>query len=653
MTKSRTSLKYAVALSGALSLVLLVYLPGLGAGFLFDDFENFGSIGRYLAGDLSWQGAVFGNRSGPLGRPLSMASFTADALLFGVEPRAFLRTNLAIHFGCAVLVYLLLRRLLALAPGADPNKVAWIALGLAFVWAVLPIHVSVVLYAVQRMALLSALFVFAALLVYVIARQRLRDGRPGWVLPMFVGFPLLTALAVLSKENGALAPLIAAAIELAWFRGTRSVREQRVRWVFFGVFLALPATIALAGLIAAPDRFLGAYEKRTFTMVERLLTQPRVLWDYVRHIVLPFGPGMGLIHDDYAKSTGLFAPPSTLFAIAGWIAALAAAWRQRSTSPAVLGGLLIFLAAHAMESSIFALELYFEHRNYVAAVGILIVLAGLVESGFARLGSTTPAFRRAMSASVVAIPLAFAAATFARASAWGDPQTRNAQALLTSPYSPRLRAQLGVEAAESGDLPAALEHIRLAAAGPSAPPARTLDLWRVLATCLAGATLEPDPVIARLLAAETPAIALTEMVAFEALAKRVEAGQCNWPSAMQAQSIGRAMLEHSRQQHSEHQVWRTRYVMARLQAAQGRYADAVSTAEVAWRDSRWNPGVGILVFQLHASRNDLPACRATVERLRANASPGNLALHKALAQFDAFLADPTKTPDVAEAASQP
>jgi hypothetical protein len=378
-----------------------------------------------------------------------------------------------------------------------------------------------------------------------------------------------------------------------------------------------------------------------------------VLWDYVRHIVLPFGPGMGLIHDDYPKSTALLSPPATLVAIVAWIAALALAWRMRSTAPAVLGGVLVFLAAHAMESSIFPLELYFEHRNYVAAVGVVIAVAGLVGAGHGRLGGTTPAFRRALAATAVIMPLTFAAATFARATVWGDPQARLAQALDTSPYSPRLRAQIAIEAAESADLPGALAQIQIAAAGPSPPPARTLDLWRVVAACVARGTLEPDPAVARLLAAERSAISMSEMAVFEALAKRIEAAECPWPTAAQAQGIGEAMLAHTRQAPGQHQVWRTRYIVARLQATQGQYADAVLNAEAAWRDSRWTAGVGILVFQLHASLGDLAACRATVERLRAQAGRDDLGLTKALEQFDAFLADPERATGASSAQPEP
>ena len=43
-------------------------------------------------------------------------------------------------------------------------------------------------------------------------------------------------------------------------------------------------------------------------------------------------------------------------------------------------GILFFLAGHALESSIFPLEIYFEHRNYLPAVGLALALvSGLMQ----------------------------------------------------------------------------------------------------------------------------------------------------------------------------------------------------------------------------------------------------------------------------------
>lgn len=639
VSRTRVNLQAFSAIACCFILVLAVFWPGLSGGFLLDDFENFESLRRYLAGDVSWSSVVWGNASGPLGRPLSMLTFLADATRSGMDPAAFLFTNLVLHLGCGVLLALLIVRLLGVDPQFAGRNAVLVGCAIALLWSLLPLHVSVVLYAVQRMAILSAFFVFAALLVYVVGRERLSLGQKGWFGLMFVCFPLLTACAVLAKENGAVAPLMAGVIELAWYRRSRGALEARWRATFFVAFVLLPAIGVLSLLVANPAALLGGYEIRSFSLVERLLTQPRVLWEYVRHIVLPFGPAMGLIHDDFPKSTGLLQPITTLLAIAAWALAFVLAWRVRRTAPALLGGLGLFIAAHAVESTFLPLELYFEHRNYLAAPGILLACAAVGGLISARVAAPSAAFRRTLVAAAFALPLVFAVATFARASLWGDPPARMQQALDHSPSSPRLRSQLAVAAAEKGDLAGALAHIDAVAAGPASPPRRTLDLWRILSACLANQALGGDTLVAAIAAAELPRITLTEMVSFEALAKRVEDAACQWPSAGQAIMIGHAMLAQSRQSPSTHEVWRVRYFTARLIASTGDLDSAVALAEQSWADSAWNAGVGILVFQLHASRGDVVACRRTLEQLKVTVGDGDHRGQEAIARFESHVID--------------
>jgi hypothetical protein len=113
------------------------------------------------------------------------------------------------------------------------------------------------------------------------------------------------------------------------------------------------------------------------------------------------------------------------------------------------------------------------------------------------------------------------------------------------------------------------------------------------------------------------------------------------------------MLAHTSQPATAHEVWRVRYNLARLLASTGDLGAAAALAQQAWADSSWNKGVGVLVFQLHASLGDMAACRATLEHMRAHAGPDDLALNEAMEQFEAFLADPGKAADVPAAESGP
>ncbi len=154
-------------------------------------------------------------------------------------------------------------------------------------------------------------------------------GEPG-LLVAISGLLAFGLLATLSKENGALIVAYAFVIEAVCFRfrDTSSGTAVSIR-AFFAIFLAVPL-LALAGFIAChPAWVTSGYEVRSFTLIERLLTEPRVLLHYLLWIFVPLPSLMGLYHDDIPLSTGLLTPPTTLAALVFFIALAVIAWRTR------------------------------------------------------------------------------------------------------------------------------------------------------------------------------------------------------------------------------------------------------------------------------------------------------------------------------------
>lgn len=200
-------------------LVALVYFPGVDGPFLFDDAPNIiQPIQAWLRGDTGWHEIVFGNDSGLLHRPLSNLSFALNARIGGLVPLPFKVVNVGIHILCGVSVFVLLQRLLRRDVLLGRHSAA-AAICVAAVWLLHPMHVSTVLYVVQRMAQLSALFTLLALIAFVYSRDALEGGlaRQG-ALGLLLLVPALTVFAVLSKENGALVPLLCLVIEVVYYR---------------------------------------------------------------------------------------------------------------------------------------------------------------------------------------------------------------------------------------------------------------------------------------------------------------------------------------------------------------------------------------------------------------------------------------------------
>ncbi|MES2883820.1 MAG: hypothetical protein V4709_03390 [Pseudomonadota bacterium] len=434
----RSQSRELLTLLGLLALVLGIYLQGLFGGFMFDDASNIvdNEFLRRVGGSWeSWKNASFSSTAGFLKRPVSMFTFALNAYWSGMDPVAFKLVNIVIHLINGVLAYQIALRLLpALASRSgmtlDLPFRHGLALFAAALWLLHPLHVSNVLYVVQRMNLLAVLFTLAALLCYVALRQRQIAGtreHGGWLIAGLAGF---TALALFSKENGALIPLFVLTIELWVFRfaAARPVHSTILRWMV-GLILGL-ILLAVTYLLVQPEWILAGYRSRDFTLAERLLTQTRVLWHYLIWTFVPNLQWMGLHHDDIAYSRGFVTPWTTLPALVGLFALGACACLTRHTRPWIGFAVAWWIAGHAMESTVIALEMAFEHRQYLPMYGLII---GLV-SGLAAALQRHPRLGLALA---IAVLLALTLLTARRCWHWDDPVRLAERTAQDHPNSPR------------------------------------------------------------------------------------------------------------------------------------------------------------------------------------------------------------------------
>ncbi|MUV13825.1 hypothetical protein [Noviluteimonas gilva] len=413
-------------------LVLAIYWPGLFGGFVFDDYPNIVENPTLKIDTLdgpAWRAAAFSSDAGSLQRPIAMLSFAVNTYFAGMDPVAMKATNVVIHGINALLVLGLVQLLFALAaPGVDARRRTWAAAFVAVAWAVHPINTMSVLYIVQRMESLAHTFVFAGLWLYLIGRQRQLAGESGrwWIAAGLFG---CTALGILCKESAVLLPLYAWLAEACIPALRNSPQKGDVRKLFAAV-LWLPLVAGLFWLfprVTAPRAFIT----RDFTLVERLLTEGRVLVDYLRWTVAPPLRELTLYHDDYVVSRGWMSPPSTLYSLLGLAALAAFAWWLRARRPLMALGILWFLAAQALTATVVPLELVYEHRNYFASVGVLMVLADLL------LLLPRDNLRRVGALVAILLVLGYGATTHLRAREWSHPLRFAASEAHKRPESPR------------------------------------------------------------------------------------------------------------------------------------------------------------------------------------------------------------------------
>ena len=100
--------------------------------------------------------------------------------------------------------------------------------------------------------------------------------------------------------------------------------------------------------------------------------------DYLQQILAPKLSGLGIFHDDFPISRGLLNPISTVASLLGIAMLLYFAVGSRKRWPFVSLGILWFFVGHSLEAGPIALELYFEHRNYLPLLGPLIAICSLL-----------------------------------------------------------------------------------------------------------------------------------------------------------------------------------------------------------------------------------------------------------------------------------
>jgi hypothetical protein len=378
----------AVALIILLAVGWFVYQPALTGTFLLDDHSNLSGL-KSVTDTRSALYFVFTGDSGPLGRPLALASFLPQAPAWGLDATPFIRMNILVHLLNGLLVFLFSRQL-ARVSLHDRHDILLLAYATTAVWLFMPLLASSSLLIVQRMTTLSATFVLLGLNVYMIARERIGTRPNAALVAMSLSLVIATLLATLAKENGALLPVFVLVLEATILRHPSCL--SLLRWnIWRGLFLGAPALVILAFLLLQIPYNEDMVARRGFTAFERLFTEARILWEYLFNAFFSWSGRLGPFHES-RPVRNLLTDPVTVMATGAWLVIVGAALCMRRRYGILAFATLWFLAGHLIESTTLPLELYFEHRNYIPVIGPVFALCyGVLSlrgrsSGIARAG---------------------------------------------------------------------------------------------------------------------------------------------------------------------------------------------------------------------------------------------------------------------------
>ena len=415
-----------------LAIVLLsiaIYYPGLNGPFVFDDLPNIVYNNAIHITQLSFSSlstAAHSLHSGPLDRPLAAITFAINYYLGdGVtQTHGYKIFNLIVHIINGILIFWFVYLIISKMPKYNlfsprlatikKNKILFAGF-CAILWTVHPIQVTSVLYVVQRMTSMAAMFMLLSLIAYIYARSAFSRRQNFRALISFLLAVLAGIAGAFSKETVILLFPYVLLIEFALFYEQQpwslwhKLSKERRR-----VIVAVSSITFLLLMYGAIEFALPGYANRDFTISQRVLTESRILVFYIAQLFIPRLSEFGLYHDDITISTSLISPWTTLSSCMFIFAILLFAFRYRRKYPLLGFGVFWFFVSNSLESTFFPLELIHEHRNYLASLGPVLIVA----AGIAVLAKNTQNNKVWLLAPLVIF--IFGAATAVRTSEWGS-----------------------------------------------------------------------------------------------------------------------------------------------------------------------------------------------------------------------------------------
>ncbi|KAA1176389.1 hypothetical protein FWJ25_04480 [Marinobacter salinexigens] len=409
--------------------LLVLYWPGLAGPFVFDDYSNIVQSQAVIGAEKSISGLLsgaFSGNAGPLKRPIPVASFILTDWIFGDSAQPYKWGNLTVHWLCSVLVAVLSYLILALKYSSS-GRTVWAGMIAGILFAVHPLQLTSVLYVVQRMTSMAAVFMVAALICQVIFyRSPVSNIR--YRLFLIGGYILFWAMAMFSKENALILPLIS--LVLHWAIVPDRVKGKDGLYLFSLGCMRIYALLAVLYVIWNISKGDVVFSTRPFSMYERLMTESGVLLFYLKLWLWPDPSAMSLYHDDTVIRSSIL-DPVVVFSIAAICVILLSALLVKKRLPFFALAVLWFFVGHLIESTFVGLELVHEHRNYFPAVGLFVMMGA---GAFWLLENCR---RLALLVVCGSFVLVYAAATHSRAIDWHSAESLVLSEVERRPLSPR------------------------------------------------------------------------------------------------------------------------------------------------------------------------------------------------------------------------
>lgn len=385
-------------------------------------------------------------------RLVAYFTFLVNYKLHGESVAGYHVLNLLIHIlNGLFFYYIVLLTLRTPRMKALEGYSSWIALFSALLFVSHPIQTEAVTYISQRFTSLAALFCLSSLFFYI----KWRRGGKGLRQAAFYAASFVSiVLAMKTKENSFVFPLIIALYEFSFFDGPR---RKRLLYLLPLVLAMVIVPLSLIDMDRPIAQAVDEASKTDFTMSrwQYFTIQLRVIATYLRLLVLPFGQNLDYEYPDDVPRVAVAASAFLLILLLTAAVFMFGRTRLRPVS----FGIFWFFTALSVESSFMPLsDLIFEHRAYLPSAGAFLSASTALFLIFEKGGG----IRRNAAYFLAVVPVVFLALTYARNNTWRSEASLWKDVVGKSPGKARGYDNLGTAFMEEGEIDAAIERYRFA-----------------------------------------------------------------------------------------------------------------------------------------------------------------------------------------------
>jgi tetratricopeptide (TPR) repeat protein len=318
----------------------------------------------------------------------------------------------------------------------------------ALIWITHPVNTQSVTYIVQRMTAMAAMFYLLSCLLYVKARVKklsFREHKKDLdlnnrisVYCFYCGSILSGIFALACKETAATLPIFIFIYEWFFFQNL-DIRWVKKKIFWISIVILLFGVVGLIFFRGNPiNKILSLYIStlsiQHFTIIERLMTETRVL---VYYISLFLFPDPSRLHLDYIYpiSHSIVTPVTTLTCAIAIICLIALSVYKAKKYQIYSFCIIWFFGNLLIESSFIGLAPIFEHRTYLPFIGLSLLFILFINRLLPHKGSFF------ILLTIIACFLSLL--THQRNKSWQERSTFWQDNIIKSPLNPRPLIALG------------------------------------------------------------------------------------------------------------------------------------------------------------------------------------------------------------------